>query len=376
VIHLNTQKITEIVNIGKGEDKRGMDKLKKLRNTLESNQMDAILITSPINRRYVTGFTGTAGAVIISDKDATFITDFRYTEQAAEQAKNFNIIEHKQSIEAELADQLKEMGINRLGFERDYVTYSQFENFKKSFDVELIPVSGIVEEIRFIKTNEELDIMKKAAKIADDAFEHIQSFIKPGVKEIDVSNELEFFMRSQGATSSSFETIVASGIRSSLPHGVASEKEIQSGELVTLDFGALYEGYCSDITRTVAVGEISSELREIYDIVLEANLLGVNGIKPGLTGKEADALTRDYIKAKGYGENFGHSTGHGLGLEVHEGPGLSHRSNKILEKGMVVTVEPGIYVNGLGGCRIEDDIVITDNGNERLTFAPKELIQL
>ncbi|MFC4022818.1 M24 family metallopeptidase [Oceanobacillus longus] len=353
-----------------------MDKLKKLRNTLETNEMDAILITSPINRRYITGFTGTAGVALISEKEAIFITDFRYTEQATEQTKNFDIIEHTNLIESEIANQLKLLGIQRLGFEKDYVTYAQFENYNKNFNVSLVPISGLIEEIRLIKTSEELDIMKKAAKIADDAFEHIQSFIKPGVKEIDVSNELEFFMRRQGATASSFDTIVASGLRSAFPHGVASEKEIQSGELVTLDFGALYQGYCSDITRTIAVGEISSELREIYDIVLEANLRGVNGTKPGLTGKEADALTRDYIKEKGYGEYFGHSTGHGLGLEVHEGPGLSYRSEKILEKGMVVTVEPGIYINGLGGCRIEDDIVITETGNERLTFAPKELIQL
>ncbi|WP_067728086.1 M24 family metallopeptidase [Oceanobacillus damuensis] len=353
-----------------------MEKLKKLRNKLKLNKLDAILITSPINRRYITGFTGTAGAAIISQTDATFITDFRYTEQAAEQATDFSIVEHKQLIEDGIADQIKAMGINHLGFEKDYVTYTQFENYNKKFGVELIPVSGLIEEIRLIKTSDELNIMKKAAKIADDAFEHIQSFIKPGVKEIDISNELEFFMRRQGAISSSFDTIVASGFRSAFPHGVASEKEIGNGELVTLDFGALYEGYCSDITRTVAVGEISSELREIYDIVLEANLRGVNGIKPGMTGIEADALTRDYITEKGYGKNFGHSTGHGLGLEVHEGPGLSYRSDKILETGMVVTVEPGIYVNGLGGCRIEDDIVITDTGNERLTFAPKELIQL
>ncbi|MGJ9456942.1 M24 family metallopeptidase [Oceanobacillus sp. CF4.6] len=353
-----------------------MDKLKKLRNTLESNEMDAILITSPINRRYITGFTGTAGVALISKIEAIFITDFRYTEQATEQTKNFNIIEHTHPIESEIANQLKLLGIQRLGFEKDYVTYAQFENYNKNLNVSLVPISGLIEEIRLIKTSEELDIMKKAAKIADDAFEHIQSFIKPGVKEIDVSNELEFFMRRQGATASSFDTIVASGLRSAFPHGVASEKEIQNGELVTLDFGALYQGYCSDITRTIAVGEISSELREIYDIVLEANLRGVNGTKPGLTGKEADALTRDYIKEKGYGEYFGHSTGHGLGLEVHEGPGLSYRSDKILEKGMVVTVEPGIYINGLGGCRIEDDIVITETGNERLTFAPKELIQL
>jgi len=353
-----------------------MDKLAKLRSAVEANNLDAILITSSINRRYVTGFTGTAGVAIISLKDAKLITDFRYTEQAEDQAKAFDIVQHKQTLEAEIANQIKSLGIKNLGFERDYVTYSQYENYKTQFNVTLVPVSGLVEEIRLIKTNEELEIMKKAATIADDAFEHILKFIKPGVKEIEVSNELEFFMRRQGATSSSFDTIVASGFRSALPHGVASEKVIQSGELVTLDYGALYQGYCSDITRTVAVGEISSKLRNIYDIVLEANLRGVNGIKPGMTGKQADALTRDYITEKGFGDNFGHSTGHGLGLEVHEGPVLSIRSDKVLKKGMVVTVEPGIYVNGLGGCRIEDDIVITESGNERLTFAPKELIQL
>lgn len=353
-----------------------MEKLTTLRRALEADELDAVLITSPINRSYITGFTGTAGVAIISEKDALFVTDFRYTKQATEQAKDFQVVEHKQLIELEIGDQLKNLHIKRLGFEKDHVTFSQYEKYKSIFEADLIPVSGLVEELRLMKTNEELAIMKQAAKIADDAFEHIQGFIKPGVKEIDVSNELEFFMRKQGATSSSFDIIVASGYRSALPHGVASDKTIQSGELVTLDYGALYQGYCSDITRTVAVGEISEELRTIYDIVLEAQLRGVKGIKPGMTGKEADAITRDYIKEKGYGEYFGHSTGHGLGLEVHEAPGLSFRSNKKLEPGMVVTVEPGIYVPSVGGCRIEDDLVITETGNERLTFAKKELIQL
>src|SRR5699024_5616519 len=176
----------------------------------------------------------------------------------------------------------------------------------------------------------------------------------PGVKEIDISNELEFFMRKQGATSSSFDIIVASGIRSALPHGVASVKEIQNGEHITLDYGALYEGYCSDITRTVVVCEIDNELKNIYGIVLEALLLGVGGIKPGMSGKEADDLTRDYITEQGYGKNFGHSTGHGIGLEVHEGPSLSHRTDTALAPGMVVTVEPGIYIPDVVGCRIED----------------------
>ncbi|MCC2252102.1 Xaa-Pro peptidase family protein [Virgibacillus sp. AGTR] len=353
-----------------------MEKLTKLKAAFESNQVDGILITSAINRRYISGFTGTAGVALISSNDARFITDFRYTEQASTQAKAFKVVEHKQGIDLEINDQLKEMGIKRLGFEKDHVTFSQYEQYKNTLDVELVPVSGIIEELRLIKTSDELEIMKKAAKIADDAFEHIQSYIKPGVKEIDISNELEFFMRKQGATSSSFDIIVASGERSALPHGVASNKEIQSGELVTLDYGALYQGYCSDITRTVAVGEINEQLASIYQIVLEAQLRGVTSIKPGITGIEADAATRDYITEQGYGKYFGHSTGHGLGLEVHEGPGLSFKSEKKLEPGMVVTVEPGIYVPSVGGCRIEDDIVVTETGNERLTFAAKELIQL
>ncbi|OZU89994.1 Xaa-Pro dipeptidase [Virgibacillus indicus] len=353
-----------------------MGKIEKLRNALETNEIDAILITSTINRRYITGFTGTAGAALISKNSAVFITDFRYTEQAKEQAAGFQVVEHKQQIELEIRDQLKSMNVKRLGFEKDQITYSQYEQYKKVLETELVPVGGIVEELRLTKTNDELEIMKKAATIADDAFAHIQGYIKPGVREIDISNELEFFMRKQGAVSSSFDIIVASGQRSALPHGVASEKKIQSGELVTLDYGALYKGYCSDITRTFAVGEISDELRKIYDTVLEAQLRGVNGIKPGITGKEADALTRDYISDAGYVDYFGHSTGHGLGLEVHEAPGLSYRSDKKLAAGMVVTVEPGIYVPGIGGCRIEDDVIVTETGNERLTSAPKDLITL
>ncbi|MFC4558785.1 M24 family metallopeptidase [Virgibacillus kekensis] len=353
-----------------------MEKLNKLRKSLGENDIDAILITSPINRRYITGFTGTAGAVIVSQEHALFITDFRYIEQANEQAEGFEVIEHKKIIHEEIKDQLDRIKVQRLGFEQDHVTYSTFGQYNELFTTELVPVSGIVEELRLVKTEDELTVMRQAAKIADDAFEHIKEFIKPGVREIDVSNELEFFMRKQGATSSSFDIIVASGYRSALPHGVASDKKIESGELVTLDYGALYNGYCSDITRTVAVGEINDKLRTIYNTVLEAQLRGVEGTKAGITGKEADALTRDYIKEKGYGDYFGHSTGHGLGMEVHEGPGLSFRSDKKLEKNMVVTVEPGIYVPNVGGCRIEDDIVITETGNERLTNSSKELFVL
>lgn len=353
-----------------------MQQLNKIKKELETKQLDAILITNPINRRYVTGFTGTAGVAIISKNEDLFITDFRYIEQATEQAKEFTIVEHKQAIEKEINKQLKNLGIHKLGFEEDDITYATFKQFQHHFTVDLIPVSGLIEEIRLIKSPEEISVLKQAAEIADHAYTHIQSYIKQGVREIEIANELEFFMRKQGATSSSFDIIVASGSRSALPHGVASEKKIQNGELVTMDYGALFDGYCSDITRTVAVGEISDELTTIYETVLEAQIRGIKGIKPGMTGKQADALTRDYIAEKGFGENFGHSTGHGLGLEVHEEPRLSSKSDITLTPGMVVTVEPGIYVQGVGGCRIEDDIVITDSGNERLTHASKELIIL
>ncbi|WP_217586681.1 M24 family metallopeptidase [Lentibacillus saliphilus] len=351
-------------------------KLDKLRQLLKKDQLDALLITSSVNRQYMTGFTGTAGAAIITHDAALFLTDFRYTEQATAQAKGYTVIEHKRAMEEEINQQLEALGIKQLGFEKDHVTYAQYERYNTMLSAQLKPTTGLVEQLRVIKTDEELAIMQEAANIADAAFEHIKGFIKAGVKEIDVSNELEFFMRKQGATSSSFDIIVASGERSALPHGVASEKVIQSGELVTLDFGAYYKGYCSDITRTVAVGDVSEQLRNIYDIVLEAQLRGVNGLQPGMTGKEADALTRDYITEQGYGDYFGHSTGHGLGMEVHEAPGLSFKTERKLESGMVVTVEPGIYVPGVGGCRIEDDVVITETGCVKLSTSSKAFTQL
>lgn len=351
-------------------------KLTKLRQKMKETDVDGLLVTSEINRRYITDFTGSAGVTLITDKQAIFITDFRYTEQAKEQATSFSVIEHKTPIIEEIANQIQQLHIKKLGFEQTHVTYEAYNRYKEAFNTELVPVSNLIESIRLIKTEEELTVIKEAAKIADQAFEHILTFIKPGVKEIDVANELEFTMREAGATSSSFDIIVASGYRSALPHGVASNKEIATGELVTMDFGALYKGYCSDITRTIAVGEINEELNDIYHIVLEAEKRGVAGIKAGMTGREADKITRDYITEKGYGPNFGHSTGHGVGLEVHENPRLAKVSEDVLEKNMVVTVEPGIYVPNVGGCRIEDDIIITENGNEVITHSPKELITL
>lgn len=348
-------------------------KLQKLRNEMAKQNIEALLVTSSYNLRYITNFTGSAGLALVTKEQAFFITDFRYTEQASEQVTEFKVVQAKTNLLEEAAEKAKELGIESLAFEQDYVTYSSYLQYQEKMGSALKPVSGLIEKIRMIKTPEEVEILKAAAKIADDAFEHICGFIKAGQTELEISNELEFFMRKQGATSSSFDTIVASGLRSALPHGVATDKIVEQGDMITLDYGALYNGYISDITRTVAVGEPSEKMKEIYQIVLDAQVLGVEKIGPGMTGIEADAIARDYIKSKGYGEAFGHSTGHGIGLEVHEGPGLSFKSQTVLEPGMAVTVEPGIYLPGIGGVRIEDDILITESGNVRLTNSTKEL---
>ncbi|MED2975694.1 Xaa-Pro peptidase family protein [Bacillus swezeyi] len=352
-------------------------KLNKLRELFRGLGIEGLLVTSSINLRYITGFTGSSGLAVISEDKAVFITDFRYMEQAKKQASGFEIVQHSGGIVQKTADVIKEMGLNKIGFEQEKMTYGTYASYKDRLGAaELVPVSQSVEKLRLIKSSEEIKILKEAAKIADDAFSHILTFIKPGIAEIAIANELEFYMRSQGADHSSFDMIVASGLRSSLPHGVASDKAVEKGDLVTLDFGAYYKGYCSDITRTIAVGEPSDELKSIYQTVFEAQAIGMRNIKPGITGKQADAYTRDYISSKGYGDYFGHSTGHGLGMEVHESPALSARSDQPLEKGMVVTVEPGIYIPGTGGVRIEDDIVLTDGGNESLTHSAKDLIIL
>ncbi|MCF6409097.1 M24 family metallopeptidase [Pseudalkalibacillus salsuginis] len=352
-----------------------MDKLKSVRNRFEEVGIDGMVITSRSNRRYMTNFTGSAGIVIISEREAKLLTDSRYEEQAGEQAVNYEVVLYKRSVE-ELAEHVEKMGIKKLGIEKDYMTYGEYLQYRDKINVELVPLSGVIERLREIKSEEEINTIREAAKITDKAFTHIVELIRPGLAEKQVANELEYIMRKEGATSSGSDTIVASGYRSALPHGVASEKTIEKGEMVTLDFGAYYNGYRSDMTRTVAVGDPGEKLREVYQIVLEALNRGLSGIKPGLSTKEVDALPRDFIKAKGYGEYFGHGAGHGIGLDIHENPFFSTTGNNVVQAGMVVTVEPGIYLPGIGGVRIEDDILITDNGIEVLTHSPKELLVL
>lgn len=350
-------------------------RLESLRTQLKEKQVDAVLITSPSNRRYITGFTGSAGFALVTKNDAKFITDFRYITQAGKQAPIFEIVQHDGVILDAVKEQLERLKIKRLGFEQDFVTFSLFKQFEDKFSsTELLPLSQVVEKLRLIKDKEEIKLVKKAAEIADNAFSYLLTIIKPGMKEIDVAIALEYKMRELGADRASFDTIVASGYRSALPHGIASEKVIEDGDFVTIDFGAVYKGYVSDITRTLVMGEPNDKQKEIYSIVLEAQLNGVNNIKSGMTGIEADALTRDIINNHGYGEYFGHGTGHGIGIDVHEGPTLSPRGEVVLSPGMIVTVEPGIYIPDFGGVRIEDDVVITLNDCEIITNTTKELI--
>jgi Xaa-Pro aminopeptidase len=234
----------------------------------------------------------------------------------------------------------------------------------------------VVEKLRLLKSVEEIEKIRRAAEISDAAFDFIQQVIRPGVTELEISNELEHFMKRKGASRGAFSFIVASGHRGALPHGVASEKIIEKGDMVTLDFGAVYEGYCSDITRTLAVGEVNPKLIEIYNIVRNALQLTLKHLKVGMTGKEVDAIARDYIAEKGYGDYFGHGLGHGIGLNIHEDPFFSKNSEELLQTGMVVTIEPGIYIPELGGIRIEDDVLMKEDGIEILTHSPKELIIL
>ncbi|WP_138493047.1 M24 family metallopeptidase [Paenibacillus pinistramenti] len=353
-------------------------RVSRVREALLERNLDGLFIASPINRRYLTGFTGSAGYVLITAEKAYLLTDFRYMTQAPQQAAGFEIVEeHRQDTLDIIKGLLEAANVKRLGFENELMSYSMYGKYEASLKpVELIPASGLVEEIRMFKDDEELAVMKEAADLADRTFMHMLEVIKPGMSELEGALELEFFMRRNGASAASFDTIFASGERSALPHGTASSKLLGSGELLTMDFGALYKGYCSDITRTVMVGTPNDKQREIYNIVLEAQLHTIEQLRPGMTGREADALARDVITRYGYGEQFGHSTGHGLGMEVHEAPNLSKVSDTVLQPGMVVTVEPGIYIPGFGGVRIEDDVVVTETGVRRLTESTKDLIIL
>ncbi len=351
------------------------NRIDALRDQMKEKSLDAALIYKNENRRYISGFTGTSGYVVITEKSSFFITDFRYIGQASNQCESYEIIEH--NIEKTLYDIINSLNIYNLGFEEDFVTYGQYKEFENKLkDVTLSPLNQALNSLRKYKDANEIKCIESAAAIADDAFDYICEFIKPGISEREISLELEGYMRKKGASSTSFDIIVASGLRSSLPHGVASDKIVEKGEFITMDFGCIVNGYCSDMTRTIVMGKANDKQKQIYDIVLEAQNMALRAIRPGITGVEADKVARDIITKRGYGQFFGHGLGHGVGLEIHEAPRLSPLGNDTLEVAMVVTDEPGIYLPDFGGVRIEDLVVITEDGNRVLSKSPKQLIEL
>jgi Xaa-Pro aminopeptidase len=341
-------------------------------------EVEALLVLQPENRRWVSGFTGTSGIALIGRRGAPiFLTDFRYTQQAGQQCPGFEIVRLGQEPAADLLAALEGLGVKRVGFEKDYITVGQQAKWAETLlGIELVPQEDLLLRLRAVKDEGELELLAEAAAIADKAFAHILGILRPGLSERRVALELERHMQDLGASGPSFETIVASGVRSSMPHGVASEKLLEEGDFITMDYGCVYRGYCSDMTRTVVLGRADSKQREIYDIVLTAQLAGLAGVKAGITGRQADALARDIIAGRGYGEQFGHGLGHGVGLAIHESPRAGMTSEDVLEVNQIVTIEPGIYLPDWGGVRIEDMVVIQAEGCRNFNSAPKELLEL
>ena len=353
------------------------DRLGRMVARLPEKELDGILISAPENRQYLSGFTGSAGYLFIAKEQAVLVTDSRYTEQATNQAPDYEVVQVRGGWDW-LVELLKKSGVQRLGFESQQMTVATYNNLldalKEDADakkVSLVAASGLAEEQRVFKDDGELVSLQRAIDASDAAMEAVCPTIKEGMTEREVAWRMEMAMRDFGADGISFDSIVASGPNGAMAHHRPSDRQIQKGEPIVIDMGARVGGYCSDITRTVLVGEPDDTFRKIYDIVLGAQLTAINTVRPGMTGEECDGLSRDVIAQAGYGENFGHSLGHGVGLAVHENPRVSPKSTDSLEPDMVFTVEPGIYVSGWGGVRIEDIVVLGEQGATPLSKASK-----
>ena len=340
----------------------------------------ATLIMSEENICYFTSFHSSNGYLVVTGDKAVFLTDSRYIEAAGNKIKTCDEILETKGMSKSLVPAVKALGVKTLMLESERVTVSRYNEICALFDGIDVVCDGALDktisDIRMVKNRSEIDKIITAQRIAERAFDHILGFIKVGKTEKEVALELEYFMLRNGADGLSFETIAVSGKNSSLPHGVPSDKKIESGDFVTMDYGAITEFYHSDMTRTVAVGEVSSKQIEVYETVLEAQIKGLEAVKAGIKGKDVDAVSRDIIKNKGYGDYFGHGLGHGVGVEIHELPSLNPAGEIVLEEGHIVTVEPGIYLPGEFGVRIEDMAVVTKDGCENLTVCEKKLIVL
>lgn len=350
-------------------------RLEGLRSLMGESGLEAFLVTRPENRVYLSGFTGTSGWLLITPQASLLLTDFRYVEQASHQASGFEVVRHAPgNLAAALGEQLKRLGAGTFGFEKDHLRFSEYQSLSGLEGWKALPIGPLVERLRVVKDRDETSKIGQAIQIAERAWEQVQPLIRPETSEAEIAIELECRMRRLGAQGTSFEIIVASGPRGALPHGVASGRTIKVGDLVTVDFGCRIDGYCSDLTRTVCAGQPSERMRHVYQVVLEAQMAACRAVRPGMTARELDAVARDLISSAGYGDYFGHGLGHGVGLEVHEAPRLAPSSEEVLAPGMIVTVEPGVYLPGVGGVRIEDMVLITESGGEVITNLPKDLL--
>jgi len=354
-------------------------RLQNLRDTFKEHKLDGILISSLENRRYLSGFTGSAGHLIITRDNAILATDFRYIEQSSRQAPDFRVVRTGPNFDW-FHQVLAETGVTRLGFESDVLTVAQHRRFYKALreysesgkgKIRLVGTSGITEEIRSFKDENELSLLQKAISISDQAMDSVTSAIQAGQTEQEVAWRLEVAMRELGAESLAFDIIVGSGPNAALPHHRAGERVIQEGEPIVIDMGAKYQGYCSDLTRTIALGDVDDTFRRVYDTVLGAQLTAISTVQVGMTGAETDGLARKVIEDAGFGENFGHGLGHGVGLAVHELPVAGPTSKGVLKEGTAFTIEPGIYIPGWGGVRIEDVVTLEKSGARVMSRAKK-----
>ncbi len=355
-----------------------MGRFERLFELLPDN-VESVLITSDINRRYFTGMKSSAGTVLAFRNKAYLLIDFRYIEKARETVKTAEVIETKE-LYKEISALLRQEGVKNLAIEAMDVTVSRLNVMKKHLKcvdiIETDVLSNSINKLRMIKDEEEMEYIRKAQEIAESAFDDILGFIKEGVTEREIALELDRLMLEKGAEGISFDTIALAGENTSMPHGVPSDKKVKKGEFVLMDFGAVYNGYHSDMTRTVCVGTPDEEMEKIYNIVLTAQEKAIAAAKAGISGKELDGIARRHICDASYGEYFGHSLGHGVGLEIHEQPNAAPSYEKNLEKGTVITIEPGIYIAGKFGVRIEDFVILTENGCINLTKSAKNIISL
>ena len=355
-----------------------MNKFERLFAVLP-DEIDAAIITSDVNRRYFSGMKSSAGTVVAFRDKAYLIIDFRYIEAATKKVKDAQVI-----LQGKLFDQINELlkkhGAKTAAIESDTMTVSMLNMYKERITAaEIVSSSALsdaIGELRIVKTQDEIDKMIKAQRIAEAAFENVLNFIKPGVTEKEIGLCLDYYMLKNGAEALSFDTIAITGANTSLPHGVPGDNVVKEGSFVLMDYGATYDGYHSDMTRTVCVGKPTEKMEQVYNIVIDAQLKTIAAIKEGITGHDADKVARDVITAAGYGEMFGHSLGHGVGMEIHEAPTAAPSSTRVLKENMIVTVEPGIYIPGEFGVRIEDFVIVKKDGCENMTLAKKSLISL